>query len=312
MTMTRRSVMWPLIIVALGCVWLLMVAGAFPVAVEDVLKRAWPALLILFGLDVLAGQRRVRFAGRAIPLSVLAVVGMIAALVGVVWLAYRHQADVLRSDTQVTLDETLPEEIERVVIGLDLKRTGISIATADDERQLAVRFSGSEESQVDMDLEVDGTIARLTVTEAYRHSIPRLADYGRGTISVVIPRGITIEQLNIALQQGDMVLELRHSLVQSLAVETRQGDVILSVPDQVALVGNLRVGGGDLTVNVALPLALSISRGSGSGIPRYSYDPDRYFLLADGDLKRQNSTEYNVALTVWMDSRATLTVADVE
>jgi len=72
------------------------------------------------------------------------------------------------------------------------------------------------------------------------------------------------------------------------------------------------VGGGDLTVNVALPLALSISRGSGSGIPRYSYDPDRYFLLADGDLKRQNSTEYNVALTVWMDSRATLTVADVE
>ena len=58
--MTRRNVLWPLIIMAVGGIWLLKVADAFPDAVDDILARAWPALLILFGFDVLLGRRRLR------------------------------------------------------------------------------------------------------------------------------------------------------------------------------------------------------------------------------------------------------------
>ena len=58
MIATRRNYMWPLIVIAVGGLWLLVVADVFPDAVADLLKRAWPALLILFGYDVLFGRRR--------------------------------------------------------------------------------------------------------------------------------------------------------------------------------------------------------------------------------------------------------------
>jgi len=71
MTVTRRSLMWPILIIAIGCVLLLQAAGAFPEAVGDLLLRSWPALVILFGLDVLFGRRRLRILGRSIEISLV-------------------------------------------------------------------------------------------------------------------------------------------------------------------------------------------------------------------------------------------------
>lgn len=312
MTTTRRNVMWPLVVVVVGCTWLLMVAGAFPAAVGDILQRAWPALLVLFGLDVLVGQRKISIAGRAVPLSSVALLGVVALLAGVVWMAYNQQAEKLRDDTQVVMDEILPDEVERVVFEIGLKRTGITVTPDDTARRVTARFSGSKESLVDMAWNLDGTTAVVTITETYRHSIPKLDEFGRGTIAITVPTGITIEQLALSNQEGDVTLELRPVLIQSLSLTAGKGDATVTVPDQMALLGDLRVGGGGLTVRVPLTLALSIGRGAGSGTPRYTYDADRYFLLAGGDLKRQNSPEFNVALTAWLDSGASLVVSDIE
>jgi len=44
------------IIIAVGSIWLLMTAGAF-LRPLGYLIRAWPALLIVFRIDVLVGRR---------------------------------------------------------------------------------------------------------------------------------------------------------------------------------------------------------------------------------------------------------------
>lgn len=312
MTTARRNVMWPLIVVAVGSIWLLMVAGALPAAVGDVLQRGWPALLVLFGLDVLAGQRRLFVAGRTIRVGYLALAAVLILLAGVIGFAYREQADVLRSDTRAVLDEQIPDEVERVQVVVDLKRTSVTVNPSGEANHMSAQFEGSRESDVALDWELGGSLARLAITETYRHSIPKLEDLGRGTLTITVPTNVTVERLSLANEQGDVVLNLRPVPVENLEVAVDGGSLTLDLPDQRALLGDLRVTDGGLSVNVPLAVALTLNRGSNSGTPTYSYDTDRYDLLANGELKRQNTVEFNVGLTVTMKGGAPLVVSDVE
>ena len=311
MTTTRRSIMWPLLIIAIGCVWLLMVTGAFPEAVGDLLLRSWPALLVLFGLDLLFGRRRLRVLGRSIEISLIVLAALLAALAGVIWLAYANQADTLRTDNTASFRETISAEVQQVRVIVEVDRVGVTIGPElDGERDVIAEFAGSRESDVSMDWIVEGDIGTLAIRETHPNRIPKLKDYGRGTLAISLPPDVVIQQVSIDGGRGDVKGDLLPLRVQRIDVTVDEGDLALALPGQDTLQGKLTTRNGGIELIVPAQMALIVGLQPGSGTPFYEYDRLRYDVLLDGELKRSNTEAFQISLDVWLKDGAPLKVID--
>ncbi len=312
MTTTRRSLMWPLIVIAVGSIWLLMVAGAFPEAVGDILLRAWPALLIIFGFDVLLGRRRLRVLRWNVEMSVLGFVATALLLAGVVWFAYREQADVLRTDNVQTFSESLPETVGRVRLDIVLDRTTVTVTPAqDDARLLGAVFTGSRESDVSMGWTVEGDTGVLAVSETHPDAIPKLEDYGRGTLAVTLPPGVVVERFELDGKGGDVTIDLQPIHMEQIAVSVGSGDLTVHLPQVDVLQGQLRTddGGIELLVPKGMALILKVQDGRD---PDFRYDTFQYDLLRDGTLKHKSGEPYQYSLDIWVKNGAPLTITDLD
>jgi hypothetical protein len=313
MIATRRSLMWPLIVIAVGGVWLLVVADVFPDAVDDLFKRAWPALLILFGFDVLFGRRRLPVARWSVDTSLIGVVIVLVLVAGAIWFAYDKQGDVIHADNVVTFAESIPADVEQVQITVTVERTAVTInPSSAGPRDLSAEFKGSHGSDVVMDWSVDGTTGALTIHETIPGAIPKLADYGRGTLDITLPTAVIIEPFELTGASGDVAVDLSPIYMRRLVVAVDEGDILLYLPRVDVLQGNLETGDGGLALFVPPGTALDVKRAPGSGQPRYQYDQFRYDLLIDGELKPANTTAFQYVLDVSLKDGALLTITDLE
>ena len=57
MTSTRRNLLFPLLIIAVGVTMLLLAVGVLPEAIGDLMQRSWAALIVLFGFNLLLADR---------------------------------------------------------------------------------------------------------------------------------------------------------------------------------------------------------------------------------------------------------------
>jgi len=311
MTSPRRTILWPIIIIAVGSIWLLMVAGAFPEAVGDILMRAWPALLILFGFDMLVGRRRLRISRWQLPLNVAGLVITLALLGGVVWFAYAKQADEVRADQVKVLAEPLGEGISRIRLEAALTRTGIRLEVAD-ENTVSAEFKGSRESAVEMTSAVEGETLVINVSESNLNSIPKLEDYGRSTLILRVPAGTAIERLDLSSSEGGMVLDLQPLSVERVALESGQGDVKVILPAENTLTGTMVVADGGLELQVPPNMALTVEF-QGQGRPNYQYDQDNYQKLEGGPLESEDANgQFQISLDVTLDNGANFTLVDIQ
>lgn len=313
MIATRRNFMWPLIVIAVGGLWLLIVADVFPDAVADLLKRAWPALLILFGYDILLGRRRLSLARWTLDTSLLGVILTVIFVLGVIWFAYNKQGDVVRTENVVTFAEPISDEIEKVHITVDVERTTLTILpTSDDSRTISAEFVGSTGSKVVMDWTTEGATGVLTIREAIPESIPKLDEYGRGTLAIALPTTVIIEPFELTGASGDVELDLSRVFLRQIAVDMDEGDIALYLPRLDTLQGNLKTGDGGIELFVPPNTVLNVQLAGGSGKPRYEYNPLRYDLLATGELKLIDSQGAQYALDVSLKGGALLRIVDLE
>lgn len=314
MTTTRRSLMWPLVIMAVGVIWLLMTAGTIPDAAGDILLRAWPALLVLFGLDVLVGRSRLHVGRWAIGVNLIGLLITIGLLAVVVWFAYDKQADVVRTDHVETFSQPLDEGVTRINLDISVDRTAVTIVPAEvGSRDLWTQFKGSNESDVKMVWSVDGDAGLLRVTETHSGTIPRLEDYGRGTLEVRLPAGVNIELFDLQSGRGDIQADFAVLTVQRLQLSAKHGNVTVNLPAGTELQGGLiKSEDGQLTVNVPSGMVLTLSLAGGSGRPNYDYDTIRYDELSDGTLKPEVREGFQVALNLFVKSGARVQVNNLE
>lgn len=313
MTTTRRSMMWPLIIVIVGGLWLLMAAGVFEKSVKDLMIRAWPALLIILGLEVLLGGRRLRVARFMISTNLIVVGATLLLLVAVIWFAYARQADVLREDNQQMFAEIIPPDVGQIRVEIDVERTTVTIApTQDDPRSISLEYKGSKENDVAINWSVEDGIGVLSLRETQRGSIPRLEDYGRGTLEIKLPPKVTIEQFQLSGEDGDVTFDMRPLPVQRVILVVDKGDFSLTLPENEALNGELKTGKGGIDLNVPLDIDMIVSLSSSSGVPAYEFDETRYDLLHNGTLKRENREDFQVGLVVSVKDGAPLVVSDLQ
>lgn len=313
MTAARRNFLWPLVIVALGAVGLLIAIDAVPEAVGDLLRRAWPALLVLIGLEALVGTRQLALGRRRVPANVLVLVVVLVALAAVVVFAYQKQADSVRSDNVQVFAETLAEDIRQVEVTAALQRTALTVGAGEPgSRALMARYAGSRDHIVTMDWTAQAATGALAVMEQAGGSIPRLEDYGRATFELTLPDKTAIALLRLESSSGDGALDLQPLQIQRLEATLSDGSLVVTLPVGEALNGRLEVRGGDLELRVPRGVPLTLSLAEGSGEPAYVYDDLRYDLLRDGTLKLENATEFQIGLTVWLESGATLRVVDLD
>ncbi len=311
--MTRRNVLWPLIIMVVGGIWLLKVADAFPDAVDDILARAWPALLILFGFDVLLGRRRLRILRWRIDTSLIGVAIMLVLVVGVVVFAYRKQADVVRADNVQTFSDVVADEVDRVRLKVNVERTSITVKPAEgDPRGLDVTFKGTNASRVNIAWSAEGDAGVLTVDEAYRDAIPKLEDYGRSTLEIALPTSVVIELFDVSGGEGDAALDLRSLYMRQILLAIDAGNIQMYLPSFDVLQGDLRTGDGSIELLVPASSALDVKLAPGSGTPNYRYDEDKYDVLLNGEIKPTNTTAFQYALNVWLKGGASLVITDLE
>jgi len=313
MIAARRNFLWPLLILALGVVWLFVTTDAVPDAFADLLQRAWPALLVLIGLEALLGRRQLASGARRLPASALIVLVVVVALGVIVALAYQKQADSVRAENVQTFEQPLGEDIRALEVTAQLERTAITVGPGEAGVQtIAARYAGSRGHTVTMEWAAQAQTGTLAVVETNGGSIPRLEDYGRATFELSLPDKTPIALLRVESEAGDAELDLRALQIQRLESALSDGSLVVTLPSGEALNGRLEVRGGNLELRVPAGIPMTVSLAEGSGEPSYIYDDLRYDLLRDGTLKLETATEFQIGLTVWLESGATLRVVDIE
>ena len=313
MIAARRNFLWPLLILARGVDWLFVTTDAVPDAFADLLQRAWPALLVLIGLEALLGRRQLAIGARRLPASALIVLVVVVALGVIVALAYQKQADSVRAENVQTFEQPLGEDIRALEVTAQLERTAITVGPGEAGVQtIAARYAGSRGHTVTMEWAAQAQTGTLAVVETNGGSIPRLEDYGRATFELSLPDKTPIALLRVESEAGDAELDLRALQIQRLESALSDGSLVVTLPSGEALNGRLEVRGGNLELRVPAGIPMTVSLAEGSGEPSYIYDDLRYDLLRDGTLKLENATEFQIGLTVWLESGATLRVVDIE
>ncbi|MFP4322235.1 MAG: LiaI-LiaF-like domain-containing protein, partial [Anaerolineales bacterium] len=250
MSANRRNLLWPLLVIVIGVLALLSALDVIPQSLIDVIERSWGILLVIAGLNMLLIDR-VRFGNwLALGLSV-------PILGAIVYFAFLSQADTFRDDYREALPPLqLGEHITTLFVSVDMLDTQIDVQPAD-QQVIRAEFLGSAESWVRMAAEEDpsGTV-NLSILEERGNQFPALDAIGRGRLEMALPAGITIDNLDLETQAGDVSLNFAALDVPRLDIRSQQGDITLRMPQQGIVFADIQVAEGNLRliVDPTIPL----------------------------------------------------------
>jgi hypothetical protein len=254
----NRNFFWPALLIGLGALLLALALDAFPPTVADLIRRAWPALLVLIGLTVLLDQ--IGAVRRFAPLIALVLVaGGLAVLLN---MAYANRAGTLRNENVVRFAQPLDETVQSlhvIVRGLETS-VEISPTIPDQQAILSAEFQGSTESVVEPQFEVgaDG-VATFSLVETRPDAIPALETMGRGQMRLELPLGMPIV-LDFTNDNGIVSLNLLGLQVTRLDVVMSEGDLLLSLPTTaLERRAEVFVSRGDVTVFVPDSIGLQVT-----------------------------------------------------
>lgn len=296
--MNKSNFVWPVLVIGIGIVMLMISADLIPDAYGDLLIRAWPVLLMMFGLNVLLAGR-LRYANWIVfGLSI----GLVAVIAN---LAYAERRKEYRNDYTETWLNYMPSEASVLIVNIEAKETRVTLSHAPIAGQIQARFEGSTESDVTVSLEVDGNVATFSVIERRSGILPKLPEVGRGTLNVFLPPGVVIEALNYVGDDGPINFDLSLLDVPRATIEIGRGNARLCLPQYSAdevMIGDVRVGNGDLELIVSPGLTLDLDVGSTQQLEAITYVPPAsaaaYLPLATGHLESENVRDnlFNILL----------------
>jgi hypothetical protein len=246
----RLGIFWPLLIIIAAALWLFQALGILPTPISELLSRAWPAALIALGIALLLG-RRVRFG------NVIAVVLSVVVVGGTMAVAFSQQSGKVATDNQKSFAQPVEDSTTTLNITVTALNTDIIITPGTAPLStIGAEFVGSRESRVTGDYKVDGSTGNFTLVETLDSAIPSLTGLGRGKITLALPVGKALQQINLTVNNasGSISFDGTGSAVTALTITANNGKVTLaSLPQKLT---NLTVTGqGDLDLG-ALPTTL--------------------------------------------------------
>ena len=248
----RRNVLWGVLAVAGGAVWLGLTAGVFPPGLADLIQRGWPALLVAVGLGMLL-RGRLPFSG----VIALALTG--AVVINVALVAYSSRAGQVREDQRVPISVPLSEGVTLLTLDIGSLATDVQISfDASLDRAVMGEFVGSTESLITADYAEDGARATYTLREVQPNAIKMLEAVGRGNLILRVPADLGLD-IALRTEQGGVLLNLDGTQLERLNLDLLRGDAIIALPSyqpqsasqaQAPVNGTLTVREGAITVSV--------------------------------------------------------------
>ncbi|MBZ0280109.1 MAG: hypothetical protein K8L97_05175 [Anaerolineae bacterium] len=298
----QTNFIWGLVALGVGLIVLLRALDVLPAGMYDLALRAWPALLVLFGLGTLLRNR--------IPLgNLIALIVSVALVGGLAASAYSSRATQERSDYQEVIAQPIDSGITLLRVSVNTLGTDVEIVRSLASGTVSGQFSGSSESLLVASYNElgDGT-ADLAVTESRTSTFPMLESIGRGRLLLELPAGVALD-VSFVGQEGTVSLNMDGLALERLNMDLVKGNAAVSLPNYRPLgsapdatLGALVVREGSVTLIVPTTVAarFTLNRG-GSGL-RPDFDSTVYNLLADGDgiLEARNfdTSEIQIRYTV--------------
>lgn len=283
MTSARRT--YPLVgfVLLLIAIYILLIAlGVVPAGVQDLIGRAWPALLVLAGLAV-ALRGRVPF-GRLIAVVITALV-----VTGIGAVAFQSQASQPSQATQQAIQQSISPDLALLRVRLNLLAADVQALSGLTPDSVKGQFTGSAASQIEVSYEESpDRSATLTLTETRPEGIPPLDQLGRGVLELELPPDVPLD-VQFVGADGDATFNLNDVALERLNVDVSGGDLVVTLPvydpqlvTEGETNGTLTASTGNLTLFVPQSVAarLELERG-GSGIEP-QFDPAQYnYLVGD-------------------------------
>jgi len=269
----RSGLIWPLLLIGLGTLWLLQNFGLLPAGMWAALAQLWPVLLILLGLDMLIGRRST--AGTAVVL----LVGALIVAGSLTWAAL--QASRLPAGEPQSLIQTMRGARQASVeLAFDVGTLKVSALGASDYLMEGQAQNGPGET-VQQSYTVKEAEGRLTLSQKRAPLfMPFLAATHPDTrwnirFSPALP--LTLE---IKTGAGEADLDLSGLNLTAFDLSAGVGQTRVVFPASSALRAIVQSGIGEVTLTIPpdLPARITVKSGLSSVRipPRFSRDGDVY------------------------------------
>jgi len=283
-----RSLLWPLLLIGIGVVWLLGNLGVLSGANLSVLVRLWPLFLIAIGLDLLIG-RRSPLLGALIGLGTVILV--IALMLAGPSLGWSSNLDVRTDSFSAPLDDARSARVdlnlsvgdatirpladsnnlieadlryvgeidfrveggaERIVSLSQRETTQVSISPFEfllpDGRANELRWDIGLSPDVPMDLTIQGGVGRSDLDLSSLQLTNLNIDGGVGEINVTLPATRQPYHATVNNGVGEVSLTVTRGAALDLSLSGGVGGVIVDLPDDAAVRLTSQGGLGDLSL----------------------------------------------------------------
>ncbi len=273
------GLVWPVILIGAGIVFLLNNMGLLAWDVWETIFRLWPVLLIAFGLEILIGRR-------STWASLLVVVLLLVAMIGGIWylagtnLAAGSGTDLRTEEIREYLEGATAADVE-IGFGAGTMFLG-ALPESDDKLIEGSVVLGRNERLINNHREV-GDTARYTLrTEGSFSLFPFLGRWRREvedrTWSLRLNRDIPI-RLTVDTGAGKTTLSLENLNLTRLDVDTGVGQTIVTMPARGRLRAQVNAGVGEVIIRIPVGMAARIQVDKGIGA-----------IDVRGDYRRQDDT----------------------
>ncbi len=287
-TQRRTYLLLGLVVLAVCLFFAGQTLGLIPASVVDLIWRAAPALLVLFGLANLLRGRVPLSNGIALVLSV----GLVAVIANS---AFTQRASQVRTENQQPIQQTLSSDLTLLRVDITTLTTEVEVLRSLANDHVTGEFVGSVQNQFEVAYtEADDSSATLQLTEQTTEGIPLLESVGRGTLRLEVPSNVPLD-ISINGGQGTVILNLSDTQLERLNAEIQQGNLLVTLPQYRPVLtsgsvsqGTLATRQGNLTLFIPETLAarLQLQRGR-SGI-QPQFDATVYNYLVDDVLESRN------------------------
>ena len=247
------SLLWPLLLVAIGVLLLLNSLGRINLNFWD-LWRYWPALLILIGLDLLVG-RRSQLGRLIVVLLTLVVLGVCVGLI------LRAPGPVTGGAEVDTISEPL-QGAERASLRVESVAGKLTITKLDDSSSL-IEGTLDLASSRKPTWKVDRTSDQVSMQLAYQEGTSFSIGWGRSDSWDLRLSPAVVWALTANLAAGEGRLDLTGLDLDTLSVELGAGKYQVTLPDKVGGKVSIKGGAGGLVLEIPSKLAarLDVQRG---------------------------------------------------
>jgi len=254
-----NSIFWGTLILLVGATWLGINIGVVEPSAWGILLKMWPALLIIWGFNIIVSRTAIRFLAYITPLVLVAAFGYAVFYAptddGEGWFStfvlpftINHNGSTNVGElTEFTyvLDDI--KGVERVEVQLSMGAAKLSVmATDEDAASVEVR-SNVGEPEVTLDV-----VGNKLVLEGQSPRVKSVIGKVKQEWEVALPAGLP---LSFELDTGasDNNVDLRETLLESLDVESGAVDLDLWLPYPDEQGYDVRIESGASNINLWFP-----------------------------------------------------------